>query len=421
MKRENIGDLVAAAGEGRSASVALAAYSVRRIQIALFCAGFATFSLLYCVQPLLPEFSREFAVSSAQSSLALSMGTGFLAFSIFLAGPVSEAVGRRGLMFSAMASASILNVLVGASTGWHWILALRSIEGFLLGGVPAVAMAYLAEEIPPRGLGKAMGLYVAGTAFGGMVGRIGVSTLADLSSWRMAMATIGLVDLFVAIAFVIFLPPSRNFTASRGVNIRYHLAAWGEHLRNPSLILLMLIGSLMSGIFMAVLSFIGFHLSDTPYRLSQSEIGLIFSVYLLGMLASSMAGGLSDRFGQATLICVGVLLSFAGLLAIVFAPLWMIITGVVLLTCGFFAVHAVASSSIGIYATRAKAHASSLYLLFYYLGGSLIGPVAGVFWDEAGWLVMVGFLAALLLITAVLVVTLRAHGVRRFRALSVDP
>ena len=61
----------------------------RRTNLALFSAGFSTFALLYCVQPLLPVFSREFGVSAAESSLSLSLTTMFLAASVLIAGSLS--------------------------------------------------------------------------------------------------------------------------------------------------------------------------------------------------------------------------------------------------------------------------------------------------------------------------------------------
>ena len=69
----------------------------RRASFALFLAGFATFAVLYTVQPLLPIFAQEFAVSPAESSLALSLSTASLALAILLAAILSEGVGRRGL------------------------------------------------------------------------------------------------------------------------------------------------------------------------------------------------------------------------------------------------------------------------------------------------------------------------------------
>ena len=144
----------------------------KRANIALFLSGFATFSLLYCVQPLMPIFSEDFGVTPAASSLSLSLSTGFLAFAIFCAAAVSERFGRRSLMFASLLGAAICTLACAVAPNWQSLLIVRALEGFLLGGVPAVAMAYLAEEVEPRGLGAAMGLYIAGNAFGGMAGRV---------------------------------------------------------------------------------------------------------------------------------------------------------------------------------------------------------------------------------------------------------
>ncbi len=118
----------------------------RRVSLALFLAGFATFSLLYCVQPLLPDLARDFRISPAASSLALSLSSAFLALGVLCAGAVSEVLGRRGLMFASMASASLLNIVcaimragtlcsssgrwrvsfLGACRGWPWPISPRN-------------------------------------------------------------------------------------------------------------------------------------------------------------------------------------------------------------------------------------------------------------------------------------------------------
>jgi len=67
-------------------SIARGSSEYRRAGIAFFMLGLASFSLIYCVQPLLPAFTHAFNVTPAQSSLALSLTTGLLAVSILLAG-----------------------------------------------------------------------------------------------------------------------------------------------------------------------------------------------------------------------------------------------------------------------------------------------------------------------------------------------
>jgi YNFM family putative membrane transporter len=356
-----------------------------RVSVALFLAGFATFSLLYCVQPLLPELARTFAVSPAQSALALSVSTASLAVSIVLAGALSEGLGRRRLMFISMALAALCNLVASYLPQWHALLAARALEGILLGGVPAVAMAYLAEEIDPRGLGFAMGLYVGGTALGGMLGRVGMSAMTEFWGWRQALALLSAVDLAAALGFVWLLPSSRNFVRRAGLGARYHLQAWGRHLRHPGLALLFLIAFGLMGVFVSIYNYVGFLLGGAPHHMSQLQISHIFYAYLLGIAASPVAGALADRLGRGPVLVAGTLLMAGGLALTLLSALTAIVAGIVLLTAGFFVAHSVASAWVGRLATRAKGHASSLYLWGYYMGSSILGAGVGWFWERWGW------------------------------------
>lgn len=363
----------------------------RRITVALFLAGFTTFSLLYCVQPLLPLFAAEFRVGAAASALALSLATGALAFAILCAGALSESLGRRGLMFGSMALAALLNLVAALVPGWHALLAARALEGLLLGGVPAVAMAYLAEEIHPAGLGRAMGQYVAGTAFGGMAGRVGVSLLSDAFGWRPALIITSGAGLLAAAGFWWLLPPSRHFVRRPGLRLGEHVQAWRGHLRHPALPLLFALGFLLMGLFVTVYNYAGFRLMREPFALSQSAIGLIFCAYLFGMGASATAGSLADRLGRASTLLSGIAVLATGLLLTLATELPLVIAGVVLLTIGFFIAHSVASAWVGRLGGTHKGHAASLYLLAYYLGSSALGAVGGWFWDHAGWPAVIAF------------------------------
>ena len=356
-----------------------------RITLALFVAGFTTFSLIYSVQPLLSEFAREFRVDAATSSLALSSTTGALAVSILAMGAFSETLGRRGLMFASMCGAALLNLGCALAPTWGVLLLARGFEGLVLGGVPAVAMAYLAEESPPDRLGFAMGLYVSGTAFGGMTGRVAMGVLTQMSSWRVALGVISVVALAAAVAFVLLLPPSRHFVRRSGLAPSTHLTAWRRHLTQPGLAMLFLVAFLAMGAFVTVYNYVGFRLAAPPYRLGQAQIGSIFLVYLIGMAASSWAGALADRFGRPPILVLGAAIALAGLGLSLAQPLALVILGVAGVTVGFFMAHSVASGWVGRLATEDRSHASSLYLLAYYLGASLLGSTGGWFWRWGGW------------------------------------
>ena len=81
------------------------------------------------------------------------------------------------------------------------------------------------EEVHPEGLGLAMGLYVGGTAIGGMAGRVISGILADLFSWRVAIGGIGVLGLLATLAFRALLPPSRRFVPRAGHGFSHHRTA----------------------------------------------------------------------------------------------------------------------------------------------------------------------------------------------------
>ena len=365
--------------------------------LALLFAGYATFSLLYCVQPLLPEFSTAFGVSPAQSALAVSVSTASLAIAIFVAGFVSEGWSRHRLMTLSLTASSVLTIIAAFLPGWHGLLFVRALEGLALGGVPAVAMAYLAEEVEPEGLGLAMGLYVGGTAIGGMAGRVISGVLADFFSWRVAIGGIGALGLLSTLAFRALLPPSRRFVPRRGMGFHHHRRALATHLANRDLPFLFVIGFVLMGSFVTLYNYVGYRLLGAPFRLSQTQIGAIFTVYLTGVVASPWSGKMADVFGRGRVLIASLLLMIGGVLLTLSMSLPVIIGGIACVTFGFFAGHAVASSWVGRLAAQAKGQAAALYLLAYYIGSSVIGSYGGHFWTAFGWGGVAGLIGALLL------------------------
>ncbi|PZQ45609.1 MAG: MFS transporter [Rhodovulum sulfidophilum] len=387
--------------------ICLGSAEYRRANAAMFLAGFASFSLIYCVQPLLHTFTESFGVSPAQSALALSLTTGLLAVAIVLASAASQALGRRGLMFASMGLASLLNLAAALAPGWGTLLAARALEGLVLGGVPAVAMTWLAEEIDPKDLGRTMGLYIAGTAFGAMAGRVGIGMLTEFLSWRIALGALGTACLFSALSFFALLPRSRNFERRPGFDLHFHLAAWGGHLRNDALLRLYATGFLLSGIFVAPFNYTTFRLAQAPFGFGPTAVSLLFLVFGFGMIASPVAGGLMDRLGRRPVLLGGFLISLAGLGLTLLGSLAAIVAGVALMTIGFFVGHSAASGAVGRLATTARGHATSLYLFFYYMGASVVGFGGGFAWQAGGWGAVVALGVALATTGAVLSATTR--------------
>lgn len=365
----------------------------RRTALALAAAGFSTFAVLYAVQPLLPIYADDFGVSPAASSLALSLPCGLLAVALLVVSPLSEIWGRKPVMLASLVASALLTVVAALVPGWYGFLALRALTGLTASGLPAVAMAYLAEEMDAKAIGLSMGLLVGGNALGGMSGRLISGVMADFVSWRAGLAVIGGLALAAALAFWRWLPPSRRFVPRR--------LAWAEvpgsfthHFRDAGLPWLFAEAFLLMGGFVCIYNYIGFRLLEPPYALSQAVIGLIFSVYLAGMVSSPVTGELASRFGRRVL-WVATAVGLAGIVMTLSDHLLLILAGIVVTTVGFFGAHAVASSWVGRRALRDRAQASAIYLGLYYLGSSVLGTAGGWFFAHSGWNGVVLFVGGL--------------------------
>ena len=356
----------------------------RRVNGALFAAGFATFSLLYCVQPLLPSFADSFALSPAMSSLSLSLTTLLLAPAMVVTSSLSEVWGRKRVMSLSLLLSAGLTLLAAAAPDWPSLLVCRTLLGITLSGMPAVSMAYLSEEVEANVLGYAMGLFIGGSAFGGMVGRVATAGLADLAGWRAAVAGIGQVGLAATLVLWRSLPASRRFRARPFAVGPLWRSLFG-HVADRGLPRLFLIGFLLMGSFVAVYNYTGFRLLAPPFALSQAAAGAIFAVYLIGIAASAWIGALAGRFGQRRLLWATVLMMLGGLALTLSDRLVPVIAGIALFTVGFFGGHTIASAWVGRRAQQARAQASALYLFSYYVGSSLAGSLGGLFWQRAGW------------------------------------
>lgn len=314
-----------------------------RVTLALFSAGLATFALLYCVQPILPVLSQEFGVSPASSSVSLSISTAMLAIGLLFTGPLSDAIGRKPVMVTALLLASCCTLLSTMMTSWHGILIMRALIGLSLSGVAAVGMTYLSEEIHPSFVAFSMGLYISGNSIGGMSGRLLSGVMTDFFNWRIALAAIGCFALASALMFWKILPASQHFRPTslrpKTLFINFRL-----HWRDRGLPLLFVEGFLLMGAFVTLFNYIGYRLMLSPWELSQAVVGLLSVAYLTGTWSSPKAGAMTSRYGRGPVMLFSIAVMLGGLLLTLFTSLWLIFAGMLLFSAGFFAAHSVASS-----------------------------------------------------------------------------
>ncbi|MDI6002919.1 MFS transporter [Cobetia marina] len=392
----------------------------RRMTQALCLGSFVVFINLYVVQPMLPLLATDLGLSSLQASLSLSVTTLTLALALLVFGPLSDALGRRRLLLWTLAGGVACSGLALLAEGFWSLLAVRALQGFLLGGLPAVAVAYMSDEMEQPALMAAVGLYISANSLGGISGRVAGGVVAEHWGWQMSFAVIGGISLLLLAALWQLLPRQRRFVA-QPFHPASMLAGLGRHLRNPRLWPVFLLGGLNFFIFVNLYSYMTFRLSAAPWSLGSQWLGLLFLTYLAGTFGASQSGRLAQRLaagrgqslaqgaqrqeeqdgaqrcGQALTMMLGTALLILGTLVTLSHSLIGMLAGLSLNAFGFFLAHATASAWVGRNAEGARASASALYLTAYYLGASLGGFWLEPFWQQAGWPgVVVGGVSVLL-------------------------
>ncbi|KMO19509.1 MFS transporter [Methylobacterium platani] len=387
-----------------SGGIEIGTPAFRRSALALAAAGFSTFAVLYAVQPLLPVFAEAFGVTPAASSLSLSLATGLLAVAMPVVSALSEVWGRKPVMLASLVASALLTLVAACMPSWTGFLVVRALAGLAMSGVPAVAMAYLAEEMHGRAIGLAMGLLVGGNSLGGMTGRLLSGVLTDHYGWRVALVVIGLLALAAALAFWRCLPASSRF-AAHPLPWRALPGTFLGHFGDAGLPWLYAEAFLLMGGFVTLYNYVGFRLLAPPYSLSQSAVAAIFVVYLAGTASSTLVGHAAGLIGRRRVLWLAIAVGLGGIALTAAESLVLVVGGIVVATVGFFAAHSVASGWVGRRALRDRAQASSTYLCLYYLGSSVAGTLGGWVFAHAGWSGLVGFVGGLYL--AALAIALR--------------
>jgi len=153
--------------------------------------------------------------------------------------------------------------------------------------------------------------------------------------------------------------------------------------------------------FIAVFTYVSFHLAAPPYNLTPAGLGLIFVVYLLGTATTPLVGRAVARFGRRHFVIAMLALWAAGLALTLLPSLIAIIAGLaVAAACGFFC-QASSQSFVATTARHGISSAIGLYVTAFYIGGSVGAFLPGLAWDAGGWS---GTVAMVLVIQAIMAV-----------------
>ncbi|MEO0890414.1 MAG: MFS transporter, partial [Pseudomonadota bacterium] len=356
----------------------------KRITLSLALGSFLVFSNLYLLQPMLPSFAAHFQISETQVNWLFAATTLALSFSLVPMAVLSESIGRKPVMMFGLFSIPAISALMLLGDSFLFLVVCRALIGIALASFAAVAVAYMAEELDKHAFSMAIGTYIAANSLGGIAGRISGGLLADNFSIDVAIEVMMLFTLIGVVSVHYLLPKQKNFTPSSS-SLRHHNRAIIGHFKNQRVWFAMLIGGLNFALFVNLYSVMGFRLASAPHNVPVGLASLIFVCYLGGTFSSRCDGHWSKRFSPILGMFLGSIVSMAGMWIAVIESIPAMLAGLLLISFGAFFTHTLAYGWVGQNATQAKATATALYLVHYYIGGSLGGFLLLYCWQNGGW------------------------------------
>ena len=369
---------------------------------AVATAGFCAFVNLYSPQALLPALAREFGTGAAEISAIMTASALAIALTAPFTGAIADVLGRKRVITAAMLAVVVPMAGAAFAADVPALIAWRFLQGLLLPPIFAVAVAYIGDEWPPAEGAGGAGIYIAGSSVGGFCGRFVPGLLSDLIGWRGAFLALAGLSLLGAIVVALLLPREKGFVRSEGLGASARQML--RHLKNPQLLATFGIGFGVLFNFIAVFTYVSFHLAAPPYNFSSTLLGAIFVTYLVGTVVSPMTGRMMARLGRRHFTLAVIAAWASGALLMLAPPVAAIIVGLVFCAaCGMLC-QTIATGYVTTIAKEGRSSAVGLYVTSFYVGGSMGAFLPGLAWNSGGWpaciAMVVAMLAAMALIAA---------------------
>lgn len=345
--------------------------------------GFFAFLNVYSMQAVLPLVMQDFGATPVQAGATVGATVLAIALVSPFMGMLSDALGRKRILCSALFALTIPTALIPLAQSLHTIVLLRFAQGLAVPGIVVVLIAYLSEEFKTVGVARMTSTYVGGTIMGGFCGRFITGHAGHVLGWRGSFVLLALLNILGASWVLWALPGSRHFVPNR--NVRGALRTLGRHLRNRRFVAICALGFCVLFSLVGSFTYVNLYLAQAPFNLSTAGLANVFGVYLLGVVATPMAGRFIVRYGFLRSVLVTLTLSACGLTLTLLPAIAAVIAGLAISSCGVFICQSATISHIADTVTEGRSLATGLYYLSYYAGGAAGTWVAGVAYEGWNW------------------------------------
>jgi YNFM family putative membrane transporter len=365
----------------------------KSLQSRVFFLVAATFATIYLTQPVLPVLRREFGIDAAYASLSVSAVIFGIALATLPFGRLVDRFPARPLILFGGTLVSLSGLLCAVTRNFPLLVAARFAQGLFIPALTTCLMVYLVRRLPPERLNIAMGAYVSATVAGGLGGRLLAGFIHPPLHWRYAFVTASILLFAGTVDAGRWLPREEAVPEPTEGE-----AGFAELLSRHDLLRIFAVGAAALGAFSTVFNYLPFYLAGPPFRLPTQYITMLYLSYLVGVGMGPVAGRLGNRLGNGLTMALGALVFALSVLCALLPHLAAVGVALVGMCAGFFVIHTAAVGALNRKLSASRGRANSLYLLFYYLGGTAGITAGGYTYQRSGWAGVIALVTSLMVV-----------------------
>jgi predicted MFS family arabinose efflux permease len=338
---------------------------------------------LYYNQPLLEDIARTYHTSRAKAGQVSVLTQIGYATGLFFLAPLADMVKRKRLMVIVFAFI-ILSLLLTALAPTINVLIFAS---FLIGAtsmIPQILVPMAAHLAKPNERGKKIGVIMSGLLIGILLSRTFSGYIGEYFGWRAVFYTAAGIMLLMWLMVGLFLPEVEPDYKGTYKQLMASLAHLVKH--EPKLRLAALRGALCFACFSAFWTTIVFLLKQN-FNMGSSVAGEFGLVGAFGAIAAGLMGRLSDEMDAYKLSGFTLLLILISFIIFIFSAhsIAGLIIGVIVMDMGVQATHISNQSIIFTLKPEARNRINTIYMVTYFIGGSVGTFFATQLWKSYQW------------------------------------
>lgn len=356
---------------------------------------------IYYNQPLLSLISEDLKVSEAAvSKISVLTQLGY-ATGLLLVVPLGDKLFRKKLILIDL-------LLVFLALLWMtfakelWMLYTASLLIGATSVIPQLFVPMAAELSSDKEKSSNIGLVMSGLLLGILLSRFIGGIVGEMWGWRTMFGIASGMMIFVWTAVYIWLPEVHpNF---RGSYRELMKSVFQLAKTQPVLRLASFRGAMAFGSMCALFTTLVFHMEKPPFNAGSSVVGSFGLAGAVGALAAARVGKLQKILDLNRIILYALLVILISWTFTYFAgeTYWGLIVGVILVDLGVQSSHIMNQTNYFLIRSNAVNRLNTVYMVSYFIGGSLGTWLASMAWQYAQWggVCFVGFSMGILALAA---------------------